>query len=186
MKIKKCSVEEYYQLAERGTFDNVRVELIEGEIVSKLSLTPPEATTISLTIDALRKTFGKNFVYNIRLPLSLGKLSEPEPEIYVRKGKIRDFINSHPKTAEIIVEVSEQTLDYFRNRKASLYAKNKIQDYWILNVKDKRLEVYRCPIKDKSAFYEFNYAETLIFTGKDSVSPLAAPEAKIEVADLLP
>ncbi|CAN5185298.1 Uma2 family endonuclease [soil metagenome] len=186
MEIKKCSVKEYYQIAERGIFDNARVELIEGEIVAKPSLTPPEAVTISLTNDALQKTFGKNFVCNIRLPLRLGKFSEPEPEIYVRKGKVRDFINSHPRTAELTVEVSEQISDYFRNRKASLYAKFAIKEYWIVNIKDRCLEIRRCPIEDKTAFYGFRYTEILIFTEKDEVSPLAAPEAKIKVADLLP
>ena len=78
------------------------------------------------------------------------------------------------------------TLRYDRTRKASLYAKNKIQDYWIVNVKDKRLEVYRRPIKDKSAFCGFSYAEIQILTEEDSVSPLAAANTKIKIADILP
>jgi hypothetical protein len=162
--INKYSVKQYYQMWERGDFDNQRVELIEGEITNKLLLTPLEATGICLIEKCLRKTFGSEFVYSTRVPLSLGKFSEPE--VYVTKGKIRDFIKSHPKTAELLVEVSEQTLDYFRNRKASLYAKNKI--------------------KDDTMFYGFGYAERLILTKEDKVSPLVKSDVEIAVADLLP
>ena len=66
----------------------------------------------------------------------------------------------------------------------NLYAENEIQEYWILNVKNRSLEVYRRPIRDEGL--GFIYTEIQIFTEKDSVSPLAAPAAKIKVADLLP
>ena len=102
MEVKKCSVEKYYQLAEQGIFANVRVELIEGVITEKLSLTPLEATAISLASDVLRKVFGKDFTCSIRLPLRFGEFSEPEPEVYVSKGKPRDFLNSHPKIADLL------------------------------------------------------------------------------------
>ena len=55
-----------------------------------------------------------------------------------------------------------------------------------MNLKDRRLEIYRRPIKDETAFYGFSYGEIQIFTAEDSVAPLAAPTAKIKVADLLP
>jgi len=65
-----------------------------------------------------------------------------------------------------------------------LYAEKKISDYWVLNLKNRCLEIYRQPIKDKKL--GFVYTEIKILTEKDTVSPLAAPAAKIKVADLLP
>ena len=186
MNGKKCSVEEYYQLAEQGIFDNVRVELIEGVIIEKPSLTPREATAISLASDILREVFGKDFTCSIRLPLRFGEFSEPEPEVYISKGKSRDFLDSHPKIAEIVFEVSERSLDYLRSHKLSLYAKFGIKDYWILDLKTRTLEVHRQPSADDNAFYEFSFGEKLTFGEADEVSPLALPDAKIKITDLLP
>ena len=106
------------------------------------------------------------------------------PDIAVIKGNIKDFTDAPPKTAELIVRVSDVTLCYDRAKKAELYAENKIQKYWILNVKNRSLEVYRRPIRDKKL--GFVYTEIQILTEKDSVAPLAALDAKIKVADILP
>lgn len=177
---------EYYRMAELGFFDGKRVELIEGEIIEMAPMKSLHATAVLLIVDCLREIFKKGFIVSSQLPMTFSEISEPEPDAAVIKGEIRDFLKSHPKTAALIVEVSDSTLRYDRVRKASLYAKNKIQDYWVVNLRDKRLEIYRRPIKDKNAFYGFTYAEMSIFTEKDSVAPLAAPDAKIKVADFLP
>jgi Uma2 family endonuclease len=177
---------EYYQMAELGFFHGKRVELIEGEIIEMSPMNKAHATSVRKTLDCLRLVFKENYLIDSQLPVSFSKITEPEPDIAVIEGKIEDFVNSHPKTAALIIEISDATLSYDRNRKASLYAKNKIQDYWVVNLKDRRLEVYRRPIKDKNSFYGFGYAERLIFTDKETASPLAAPDAKIKVADLLP
>ena len=61
-----------------------------------------------------------------------------------------------------------------------------MQDYWIVNVKQRQLEVYRVPVEDSSAAFWYSYADVQIFKEQDSVSPLAKPDAVIAVADLLP
>lgn len=178
--------EKYYQMADLGFFQGKRVELIEGEIIEMSPMNKPHATAIRKLLSILNKVFPNGYLVDSQLPMSFSKISEPEPDIAIIKGEIADFADSHPKTAELIIEVSDTTLYYDRNQKASLYAKNKIQDYWILNLKNKRLEIYRRPIKDKTMYYGFGYAESFIFTENDEVSPLANPDAKIKVADLLP
>lgn len=178
--------DEYYKMAKLGFFHGKRVELIEGEIIEMSPMKALHATAISLLNAILLEVFKEDFIVRIQMPMSFGKISEPEPDIAVAKGKIRDFIKSHPKTAELIVEISDATLNYDRSRKASLYAKNKIQDYWIVNLRDRRLEIYRRPMKEETSFYGFSYAETRIFKETEKVSPLAKPEAKIKIADLLP
>ena len=70
--------------------------------------------------------------------------------------------------------------------KASLYAKFGIEDYWILNLKNRTLEVYRQPIADENSFYGFNYGEKLTFDESGEVSPLVKTDASVKIADLLP
>jgi Uma2 family endonuclease len=184
VKVRLWTRDEYYKMAELGFFDGKRVELIEGEIIEMSPMKSPHMTGISLASEILREIFANGFVTRIQGPLSFSGTTEPEPDIAIVKGKIRDFTDSHPKTAELIVEVSDATLRYDRTIKAELYAKNKIKEYWILNVKDRSLEVYRRPIRDEKL--GFVYTEIQILTEKDSVSSLSAPDAKIKVADILP
>ncbi len=184
VKVRLWTRDEYYKMAELGFFHGKRVELIEGEIIEVSPMKSLHITGISLADEVLREVFAQGFVIRVQAPLSFSGNTEPEPDVAVVKGKIRDFTDAHPKTAELIVEVSDATLRYDRTKKATLYAKNKIQEYWILNVKNRSLEVYRRPIRDKKL--GFVYTEIQILTGKDSVAPLAKPYAKIKVADILP
>lgn len=183
-KVRKWTRDEYYKMAELGFFYGKRVELIEGEIIEMSPMSKPYATAIRVLLHILRNIFTQGFIVDSQLPMSLGKINEPEPDIAVVKGGIKDFTNSHPKTAELIIEVSISTLRLDRTKKAALYAQNEIQDYWILNLKSRCLEVYRQPKKDRKL--GFIYTESRIFTETDEVSPLAMPDAKIKVADLLP
>lgn len=176
--------EQYYRMAELGFFQGKRVELIKGEIIEMSPMKSAHATAVRLIVGILREIFAKGFVVDSQLPMSLGRVDEPEPDVCVVKGAVRDFSGSHPKTAELIVEVSNTTLHYDRTKKASLYAENKIADYWILNLKNRCLEIYRQPKKDKKL--GFVYTEIKIVTEDDIVAPLAAPKAKIKIADLLP
>lgn len=184
IKVFKWTQKEYYQMAELGFFQGRRVELIEGEIIEMSPMNKPHATAVRKLLSILRTFFSAEYLIDSQLPMSFSKSSEPEPDVAVIKGKIEDFTKSHPKTAELIIEVSDSTLRFDRSAKASLYAQNKIQDYWILNLKDRTLEVYRQPKKDKKL--GFIYTENRIFTEDDRVSPLAAPQAKIKIADILP
>ncbi|MGI8788300.1 MAG: Uma2 family endonuclease [Pyrinomonadaceae bacterium] len=183
-KTVRWTREQYYKMAELGFFQNKRVELIKGEIIEMSPMKSAHATAVRLVVGILRDIFAKGFVVDSQLPLIFGRDDEPEPDAAVVKGKTRDFSAAHPKTAELIVEVSDTTLHFDRTKKASLYAENKIRDYWILNLKNRCLEIYREPIKDKKL--GFVYTEIKILTEKETASPLAAPAAKIKVADLLP
>lgn len=184
VKVLRWTRDEYYRMAELGFFYGKKVELIEGEIIEMSPMKSLHATVIRLILKSLREIFSDGFIVDSQLPMSFGSNTEPEPDIAVVKGKIEDFTDTHPKTAELVVEVSDATLRYDRTKKMSLYAKNKIQEYWILNVKDRSLEVYRRPIRDKKL--GFIYTEIQILTEKDLISPLAASGARIKVADILP
>lgn len=144
---------------------------------------------IDNVFDALRAIFDRQkfFVRN-QCTLDLGPLSQPDPDVYVALGSKRSWAvqNVNPKSAVLVVEVSDSTLHDDRTRKASLYAASSIADYWILNIADQQLEIRRDPRPDATQDFGHGYASlTTLFSG-DSASPLAMPTAKVAVSDLLP
>jgi Uma2 family endonuclease len=180
----RWTITEYYQMGELGFFDGKRVQLIRGEIIEMAPMKSPHATSLQLAFALLVKIFKKGFAVRQQLPLSFSKTDEPEPDLAVVDGSVRDYANTHPKTARLVVEVSDSTLRFDRKNKAELYAENKIEEYWIVNVKDRCVEVYRRPVSDKSLGNA--YTEIFVAREGESVSPLAMPKAKIKVTDILP
>jgi len=127
----------------------------------------------------MRDGFGTGFHIRGQKPFILNDYSEPEPDVAVVKGNIRDYTDHHPSTAVLLVEVTDTTLAYDRLDKAAAYARNAIPEYWILNLRDRCLEVYHRPGRGA-------YAERTRLTVGETISPLAAPDLRIEIAALLP
>jgi Uma2 family endonuclease len=86
----------------------------------------------------------------------------------------------------LLVEVADSSLDFDRQRKGSLYARAWIEDYWIVNLVDHVLEVYRNPGADESAYYGWRYRLVTTLAPPAAASPLAFPSIQIAVSDLLP
>jgi Uma2 family endonuclease len=86
----------------------------------------------------------------------------------------------------LIVEVAESSLRFDRERKGSLYARAGIQDYWIVNLVDRALEVYRDPRPDPAAEYGWRYGSVATWTPGAVVAPLAFASSRVAVAELLP
>ena len=156
---RKWTRAEYYRMADLGWFDNQRVELIEGTVVQM----PPQKNFhvigIGLAENAMQAAFGpRHSAARRKRPCTWAAVPRPEPDIAVVPGGPRDYTTTgHPTTALLIVEISETTLAYDRSRKASLYARAKIADYWIVNLLHGRLEVRRTPVPDPSERYGWRY-----------------------------
>jgi Uma2 family endonuclease len=120
------------------------------------------------------------------MPVALDEESEPEPDTCVVPGHPRDYRDAHPERPVLIVEVSLSRLGFDRERKGSLYARAGIADYWIVNIPDGRVEVYREPVPDGAAPFGWRYGRALTLGPAERVSPLAATAAAVAVADLLP
>jgi Uma2 family endonuclease len=185
-KIHRFTREEYYKMADAGLFQNQRVELIDGEIVEMSPQKSLHASSLGMVEDELRRVFANHFWVRTQRPLDLGELFEPEPDIVVVKGSPREYVDKHPTTSVLIVEVSDTTLQYDRRRKGSLYASAGIKDYWIVNLIDRKLEVYRNPESDAAQPFGFRYSVTQILGAGDSIAPLAAAQSKVTVNYLLP
>jgi Uma2 family endonuclease len=172
-------------MADAGLLQDQRVELIEGEVIEMPPQNNPHFLAIGLLQEALRAAFPPaQYWVRPQGPINLGRKSEPEPDIAVVPGALRDY-RDHPTSALLIVEVSDTTLTYDRTRKARLYAQAGIPDYWVLDLVHRQIEVCRSPQQDPAAG-TWSYADTRTLTPADTITPLAAPGALIPVADLLP
>jgi len=171
--------EEYDRLVASGGFQpGSRVQLIRGEIVEMAPQGAGHATGIRLAQTQLERLFTHGFDVRAQLPLALGRWSEPEPDVAVVRGSIHDYRERHPDGAVLVVEVADATLDFDRTRKQQVYAEAGIAEYWIVNLVDRMLEVYRDPQGGA-------YRRTRRLNPDDVVSPLAAPGNTVRVADLL-
>ncbi len=177
---------EYERLVDLGAFrPGERVELIGGALVVREPQGSPHATAVGLAADALRLVFGDGWTVRTQSPVSLDEDSEPEPDVAVVSGSRRDHRHAHPTHPVLIVEVADSSLEIDRSEKAGLYARAGIVDYWIVNLMESVLEVYRDPVADSVRPYGWRYASPVTLRAGDSVAPLGAPAARIAVADLL-
>ncbi len=177
--------EQFHESGEARLFAGNRVILIEGEILVMPPIGDRHRTIVTLAGEVLRETFGLGFFVSEEKPFDIGKATDPQPDIAVIQGSIRDFMESGLTEAALIVEVSDSTYLYDHYEKASLYASAGVQDYWIVRLKTRQVEVYRQPQPDGTQPFGFGYGEKTIYDSDAIVQPLAAP-SPVPVSALLP
>jgi Uma2 family endonuclease len=186
-QLKRWRRVEYERLVDRGVFEpGDRVELIDGLLLVSEPQSSLHYTAILLVQQALARAFGEGWSVRTQAPIALDDASEPEPDVAVVRGGIRDFAASHPVDPVLVVEVSVSSLAFDREHKASLYARAGRPEYWIVNLIDRVIEVRREPSSDRSAPYGWDYAFVDVLGPTERVSALAAPTIQIAVGDLLP
>jgi Uma2 family endonuclease len=178
--------EEFLQMIDLGWFHDKRVELIDGQVIEMASQFDLHLASVTATADALRLAFGSGYWVRVQGSLDLSPHGIPDPDLAVTPGSYRGAGKTIATSALLVVEVSESTLPYDRGGKANLYAAGGIADYWIVNLVQRQLEVYRDPVADSTQLFGFRYNSRTILDPPDKVSPLAAPHASITVLDLLP
>jgi Uma2 family endonuclease len=179
---------EYDRLIERGVFrPGDPVELLGGELVVVAEpQSGPHYTAIYLAEDALRAAFGSGWVIRTQAPIALDDQSEPEPDVAVAQGTPREYAAEHPARFVLVVEVALASVALDRDHKGSLYARAQLEDYWIVNLVDRVLEVYRQPMRDSASVFGWRYGSRQRLSAESSVTPLAAPGVSVHVSDLLP
>lgn len=183
---KRWTREEYVRLAELGAFEGQRVELIAGEIIEHMSPQgEPHSATIVRAMHFLIRAFGPESFLRIQMPLAATPDAMPEPDLAIVAGKPGDS-PAPPNTALLVIEVADSSLAVDRGPKSSLYAAAGVPDYWIVDLPNRCIEVRRTPIADAAQANAFRYATTFIVAPGQTVAPLAAPQAPIDPADLLP
>ena len=177
---------EYDRLVNLGVLHGKPVELVGGQLVVAEPQGSYHASALGAAGDALRAALPQGWLVRIQMPVALDDESEPEPDLAVVPGAWANYRAGHPSNPALVVEVAESSLTFDREYKGNLYARGDIRDYWIVNLVDRALEVYRDPGPDSAAPYGWRYRMVERLGPAAAISPLALPAVRIAVSDLLP
>ncbi len=174
----RFSLEEYEQMIEFGILDeNDNLELIRGELVTKMTIGDPHAACV----DRLTRLFSRLLeedvaVVRIQNP-AIVLDSRPEPDVVLAVSRDDDYATSAPRSADILllIEVADSSLEYDRTEKLSLYAEAGVDEYWIANVRQQCVEVYRNPQSNGT------YADTCVLKLRESLSIVKLPGITVAV-----
>ena len=155
----RFTVDDYYRMIDWGMIKNVeRAEIIEGELIKQMPIGKRHAACVKKLAELLRDELGKSVTYSVQDPISLDEFNEPQPDVALLKRR-EDFYSGKPPTAEdvlLLIEVSDSTLDYDRNRKIPLYAKHEIPEVWVISLVNETIEIH-----SQARDYDFNIVKVL-------------------------
>jgi Uma2 family endonuclease len=178
---------EYDKLIEIGVLTkHDKVELLEGYVVLKMAINPPHNNATNVLLELLIRLVPAGWVVRGQATAKLTE-SRPEPDVALARGNRRTYFTHNPEPADLglVVEVSDSSLDRDQLDKSRIYARDKIPVYWIVNLVDRRVEVYSDPNGpgDDPRYHTLNVfaAGTLVPVVLDGVTV-----GTIAVNDLLP
>jgi len=177
---------EYDRLVDLGIFENEPLELIGGHLIVAEPKGEYHSSAVNAVEYAVRAALPEGWIVRTQAPVSLDDESSPEPDVVVVPGRPGDYRYAHPARSPLAIEISDSSLAFDRQQKGSLFARARLEDYWIVNLVDRVVEVYREPIPDSSAAFGWRYRSVVVLTPADVAVPLAFPEIRIPVTDLLP
>lgn len=175
----RWTTERYHQAIDAGLFDEQPVELLRGDIV----VMPPErelhAYYNSEVGDYLRTMFGNRVKIREAHPITLPNNSEPAPDLAIVKPLGAVYLEHHPYPDDIfwLIEFSNTTLSQDLNEKKAVYGEANILEYWVVNLKDRELKVFRD--------LENGHYTTEQTFGTGVVSPLTFQNVEIQVQRLM-
>lgn len=170
---------EFRGLLHAGVIDEgCGVELLDGVIVDLQMQTPAHSVSCELAQGAFHN-LGEGMHIRSQKPLALEEFSEPEPDVVIVAGAVRDYAVEHPTpdAVKLLIEVSDSSLSKDRGRKLRAYARGGIREYWIVNLADRRLEVYRAPSGE-------TYAESCFLSGDETAVADEIPGIVMRAGDL--
>ena len=177
----KFTVDEYHKMAEAGIFaEDDRVELLDGEIVEMTPIGPAHAFGVKRLPRVFFVLLPDRAVLSVQDPIHLSDLSEPQPDFALLLPPDQRYKHAHPQPSDVllVVEVADSTLEEDRRVKARLYARPGIREMWLVNLVDRRIEIYRDPSPD-------GYRSVVSVGPGGTVSPLAFPDLVLLVEDIL-
>jgi len=176
------SVEGYFGLVHSGELmPDDHVELLDGVIVTEPPQDPAHASAITRLSRRIHAAIGDRAVIRVQLPFIAGPYSVPEPDLAVVVGCESDYETQHPRAALLIVEASLSSLLQDRLSKQRIYAATGCPEYWIVNLRDGCVEVYRAP--DVGARV---YSERFTAHRGADIRLVGVVGASVRVSDLLP
>ena len=171
---------EYLAMGQHGYFSGQRVQLLDGKVYVMAPQGDAHNAGVELVTEALRAAFGTGDRVRTQLPVVVDHWSEPEPDVSVVPGTARDAAREgKPRSGVLFVEVADATVRFDRGAKATVYARTGVQDYWIVCLPERVVEVRRNPTSD-------GYQDVTVYKAGERIAPLAKPDVTVAVDDLLP
>jgi len=168
-------------MVDSGALDGRRVELIVGQIVEMSPASNMHRACIGGMIYDFGRILPKEYMLWSQQGIAIESYhSQPEPDLAVLRLRDDRFALSAPTPLDVVllIEVADSSLLYDREKKAPLYAAGGVQEYWIINLKQRQLE--RCVLPEGGE----EYPEPEVFAEDDSLTHALLGEVK--VAGLLP
>ena len=176
----RFTVDHYYKMIELGMIDDYeKSEIIDGEMIPKMSIGDRHAWIVNLLAKYFVQTVPDSILVGIQNPLRLTDFDEPEPD-FVLSDLTKYDGRRHPRPEQtlLVVEVADTSLRFDRNTKLPLYAAADIPEVWIVNLPSNIVEVHQKP--------EFGiYQVTEIFRIGDTVSSSVLPILAVSVDHIL-
>ena len=158
-----------------------KFELIDGEVIQVMAPSPLHAAIVALIGELLERVFAASgFHVRQEKPLRLDPHCEPLPDLAVVRGQPMDYRERFPGPADaiLVIEVAQTSVERDRSKKLAIYACAGIGEYWIANLRELQVEVYREPRGTE-------YLWRRIYPLGESLSPLGAPAASLQASALL-
>lgn len=172
--VSRVTVEQYHTFPERNE-NGRRTELIRGVVIEKTVKSPLHGSSAKWLYDTLLPLQSRGYVVFQDYPITL-RDSEPEPDVMIVRGTQREFLDQHPRTAALAIEVAITSLALDR-AKAALYAEAGVEEYWIVLARERRVEVYRNPVGEL-------YTERTLVEGDAVLECRSVPGVKIALSEL--
>jgi Uma2 family endonuclease len=175
------SVKEFYRMAETGILPtNVRVELLDGEIIDMSPIGPFHGGVANYLTQIFTAAARGRWLTAIQNPIHLGDHSEPQPDVLLLKPAKDYYRQQHPQPEDVylLVEIADTSLESDQEQKLPAYGRAGVSEVWIVNLNELTIEVYREP--------HFNgYGGKIVLRAGDQATPSAFPEVAVDVAELL-
>jgi Uma2 family endonuclease len=181
--IYRLSVEQYHTMIQSGILvEDDPLELLEGWLVTRLPKTPQHVYSTHIIYEGLKGILPSGWFVELHGAVTTTD-SEPEPDVVVVRGKLRDYMESHPTPQDIalVVEVADATLQRDRTLKLRICARAGIAAYWILNLPERQVEVHTEP-------HEETYRQQRTYAHTESVPVVIGGQevGQVAVRELLP
>jgi Uma2 family endonuclease len=152
--LRRLTVSDYRRMADVGILGaRERLELIEGLIVAKPAIGSSHMATVNALTRLLVMAIGDRGIVSIQNPVQLDDYSEPEPDVAVLAPRTDFYRSAIPRAGDVflLIEVSDTSLEFDRDVKLPLYARNGIAEYWIADIEANEIEICRAPLGDTYA-----------------------------------
>jgi len=177
----RWTVAEYHRMAEVGLLtEDSRVELINGEIIEMAPIGSSHGGEVKYFSNKFAGQLSGQVIVSVQDPVVLDGYEEPQPDVALLRWRDDYYRTAHPHAEDVllIIEISDSTLRYDRDVKVPLYARNGIPEVWLLDIKNRQLEIYREPLNGQH--------QQRACHSMGNIAPMLCPDAVIDLAEIFP